>query len=153
MESTITAKLSTTSSKLLEKYQFLRLDYWFGTPEELNLAGQVPLEIISTLVFIFSLALLAYKLLSSNLTPPDHKFLTRAVWFTLFFGPVGWLLVLFRDLGVVLLSARFFWVIWFGLLLWVAFYLYKYYRQVLPRNKSNYASYQQKKRYFPKKKK
>ncbi len=152
MESTITAKLATNSSNLFDKYQFLALNYWFSTPNELNLAGLVPLEIISTLVFIFSLTLVAYKLLSSRLTPPENKFFNRAIWLTLFFGPVGWLLVIFRDLGVVLLSARIFWIIWFGLLLWVAVYLLRYYRKALPEAKSSYASYQQKKRYFPKKK-
>ena len=153
MESTITAKLATNSSKLFEKYQFLSLNYWFGTPNELSFAALVPLEIISTLVFIAALVCVAMKLTKANLTPPDHKFYSRAIWLTLFFGPVGWLLIIFRNLGVVFLSARFFWIIWFGLLFWVIYYLVRYYRRALPQAKLNHASYQLKQRYFPKKKK
>lgn len=152
MESSITSKLATNSSKLFEQYPFLGVNYWFGTPNEASFAGLVPLEIVSTLVFIAALVFLAYKLTNSKLTPPDHKFLTRTIWLTLFFGPVGWLLIIFRNIGVVLLSARFFWLIWFGLLFWVAYYLFRYQRRVLPKSKETYASYQLKKRYFPKKK-
>ena len=115
MESTITAKLATTSSKVFDKYQFLSPKYWFGTPNELGFAALVPLEIIATLIFIVALTLVALKFSKANLTPPDHKFFKRAIWLTLFFGPVGWLLIIFRNIGVVFLSARFFWIIWFGL--------------------------------------
>ena len=153
MESTITAKLATNSSNILEKYQFLSLNYWFGTPAELGFAALVPLEIISTLIFIVALIFVALKLTRKDLTPPDHKFFNRAIWLTLFFGPIGWLLVIFRNLGVVFLSARFLWVVWFGLLLWVGYYLFRYYSRNLPLAKQTYASYQLKKRYFPKKKK
>lgn len=153
MESTITAKLATTSSKVFDKYQFLSPKYWFATPDELSFAALVPLEIIATLIFIGALTLVALKLSKANLTPPDHKFFKRAIWLTLFFGPVGWLLIIFRNIGVVFLSARFFWIIWFGLLLWVVYYLVRYYQKILPQAKLNHASYQLKKRYFPKKKK
>ena len=153
MESTITSKLATNSSKLFEQYPFLGLNYWFTTPNEASFGSLVLLEIVSTLIFITAFIFLAYKLLNSKLTPPDHKFLTRAIWMTLFFGPVGWLLIIFRNIGIAFLSVRFFWLIWFGLLFWVAYYLFAYYKKVLPKSKETYASYQIKKRYFPKKKK
>ncbi len=153
MESTITAKLATNSSKVFETYQFLTLNYWFSTPEEASLAKLVPLEIIAIIVFIFPLGLLAYKLTKSELTPPEHKFLTKAIWLTIFLGPVGFLLIIFRNLGVVLLSVRFFWLIWFIVLALVLFYLYHFRRRALVEQKKTYAAYSLKKRYFPKKKK
>jgi len=153
MESTITAKIATTSSNIITKYPFFGLNYWFGTPSDLGWAQQVPFEIITTLVFIFSLLGLAFKLLSDKITPPEHKFLTRVVWLTLFFGPFGYLLIVFRYLGVVWLSARFFWAIWFVLLLWSAVYLLRYQKRTLPQARASYDNYQLKKRYFPKKKK
>lgn len=152
MESSITAKLATNSSKLIEKYQFLSLNYWFGSPEAANLASLLPLIIIVSLIFILALVLITIKLLRTNLPAPEAKFLTKAIWLILFFGPIGWFLIILRILGVVLLSARFFWLIWFGLLIWVAYYLLNYYRKVLPKAKATFASYQLKKRYFPKKK-
>lgn len=153
MESTITSKLATNSSKVFEVYPFLTLNYWFSTPNELSLDKMVPLEMVVILVFIFPLGLLAYKLQKSGLTPPEHKFLTKAFWLTIFFGPVGFLLILFRNLGIVLLSARFFWIVWFGLLFWALFYLYRFHRKSLVEQKQTYAAYSLKKRYFPKKKK
>ncbi|MDO8260043.1 MAG: hypothetical protein Q7T50_00920 [Candidatus Magasanikbacteria bacterium] len=153
MESTITAKLATSSSNILAKYQYLSLNYWFGTPDQLGFGSLVPLEIVSTLIFIIAFFLVAVKLTKKGLTPPDQKYYNRAIWLTLFFGPVGWLLIVFRNLGVVFLSARFWWLIWFGMLFWVIYYLVRYYQKVLPQAKINHASYQLKKRYFPKKKK
>lgn len=153
MESTITAKLSTNSSKPIADSPFLTINYWFGTPSELSLAKLVPFEIFSTVILIVVLVLLAYKLLNSKLTPPDHKFLKLVIWLTFFFGPVGWLLILARNIGIVFLSARIFWLIWLVLLVLVLIYLTRYYRRVLTRSKQTFASYQLKKRYFPKKKK
>lgn len=160
MESTITAKqdisiskIATSSSNIFDKYQLISPRYWFGTPNELSLAKLVPFEIVSTLIFIGVLILIAYKLLNSKLTPPEHKFLKRVIWLTFFLGPVGWVLILARNIGIVFFSARFLWVVWFGFLLGIGYYLFRYYRFDLEKSKRTFASYQLKKRYFPIKKK
>jgi hypothetical protein len=153
MESTITSKLATNSSNIIARYTILTLEYWFGTPNELSLAKLVPFEIIATLLLITVFCLIAYKLLNSKLTPPEHKFLNRAIWLTLFFGPIGWALIICRNICIVFLSARFWWLIWLGLLVLVGYYLQRYYRKTLPQSKQTFAAYQLKKRYFPKKKK
>lgn len=153
MESTITSKLATNSSKLFETYQFLTPNYWFGTPEALSLDRLLFPELLATAVFVAVLLFIAYRFTNKSLTPPENKFLSKVILYLVWFGPLGWLLVIFRNWGVVLLSARFLWVIWAITLLFLVIYLFRKFRSIVPNAKQTYLSYQVKKSYFPKKKK
>lgn len=153
MESTITSKLATNASNLINTPQYLSANYWFGTPDSFNIAKLSFLAIVSTLIIIAVLVLVAVKALKSNLNPPQQKFLSKIITLVFIFGPLGWFLVLFRDQGIVFVSARFWWVLWTLGLLFVFAYLLRYYRQVLPTEITKYQTYKVKRKYFPLKKK
>jgi hypothetical protein len=153
MESTITAKIATNSSELLERYQFLSPGFWFNTPESLSLDKLVMFEVLATLVFATNLILIAIRFGRRNILPPDEKFLNKVILYTVWFGPMAWLLVIFRNWGVVFLSARFIWILWALSLGGVGLLLLKEFKSKLPASKQNYFSYQLKKSYFPKKRK
>ena len=145
MESTITGKLSTSRSKLFETYQFLTPNYWFGTPEALSLDKLLFLEILATVVSVAVLLLIAYKFTNKSLTPPENKFLSKVIMYLVWFGPLGWLLVIFRNWGVVFLSIRFLWLIWALTLLFLGVYLFRKFKSSLPVAKQSYLAYQVKK--------
>lgn len=152
MESSITAKLATNSSELFKGNQILSLDYWIGTPNPLPLDKLIIFEVLVTLVFAASLVFIAIKFRNRKLTPPENKFLSKLILYTIWFGPIGWFLVFFRNWGVVFLSARFLWILWAFALILVSYFLFRSYKSNLPMSKQAYLSYQLKKRYFPKKK-
>ena len=152
MESTISSKIATTGSISNKGIQFLNLSYWFSSPEAASLASLYFLEILSTVVFIIPLIILGFRL-ARNLTPPVQKFLNKIVLYSIWFGPVGWLLISFRVLGVVFLSARFWWVLWFLALAFAGFILYRNYKNEFAFSVKRYQAYQLKKKYLPKRKK
>ena|SRR3989344_7479850 len=153
MESSVSAKLATNSSELFRGNQILSLNYWVGTPNPLSLDKLIILEVLVTLVFIASLTFIAIRFGNRRLTPPENKFLSKLILYTIWFGPLGWLLVLFRNWGVVFLSSRALWVLWAISLISVSYFLFRNYNLSLPAAKKTYLSYQLKKRYFPKRKK
>lgn len=159
MESTITPKLATSiseaatnSSSFFDRYGFLQPGYWFGTPSIANLDQLLVFVIASGLILIFVLLLVAYKLLRKSLTPPENKLINKIIWYLIWFGPLGLALVLFRYVGIVFLSARFWWVIWLLAIFVVAWLLFKEYKK-LDKLNEQYQTYLVKKRYFVNKKK
>lgn len=154
MESTISSQLATNSSITNTQYQILGLTFWFSTPNSgsINSWPLGVLSALSSLLLILVLILIGFKLLSSKLTPPQQKFLTKAIWVLLPVGLVGWLLVLSRVVGVVFLSARFWWLLWLAGLIAGSVWLVRQSRQI-PTQQLQYQTYQLKKRYFPKKRK
>lgn len=151
MESTVTSKLATNSSNLIEKYHLLQLSYWFGTPNAANLDRLLVVVILSSLLMILVLVLIGYKF-SRNLTPPENKFINKAILTLIWFGPVGWLLIFFRLQGIVLLSARFWWLIWLLALLWGVWWLRSSLTKI-PGQNQQYSTYLIKRRYFNSRKK
>ncbi|HSX58536.1 MAG TPA: hypothetical protein VLE47_04705 [Candidatus Saccharimonadales bacterium] len=153
MDNTISSKIVTSSAKDIVTPQIVSVSYWIATPSvgSLNHWGLALLAALSTLVLIFVLVLLGIKLLNSSLSSTKQKFLTKAIWSLIAFGPIGWLLILSRLYGIVFFSARFWWVIWFACLIAVCVYLYRNYRKI-PAKEHSIQTYQLKKRYFPKKK-
>ncbi len=153
MESTITSKLATTSAELFKGNQILSINYWLGTPVALSLDKLIAFEILATIVCVSSLIFIAIKFGNKSLTPPEGKFLSKLIFYTVWFGPLAWFLVFFRNWGVVFLSARIWWVLWVITFVLISYNLFRDYRKKLPASKQTYLSYQVKKRYFPKKKK
>ncbi len=149
MESSISARIATDVSKINTGGQILSTSYWFTTPNSLSLEKLIFPELVSSLVLAAVLLLLAYRYVNKSLNPPENKFLNRVILSTIWFGPAGWLLVIFRNWGVVFLSARFWWVLWSLVLLGVCFQLWRFYKISLPELKQRFASYHLKKRYFP----
>jgi hypothetical protein len=152
MESTITAQLATNSSETIEDSHFL--DFWFGTPDQgsLNDWTLLSLAVLSTLLVTSLGVIFAVKLLNSKLTPPQQKFLTKVVFAVAPFGFIGWVLILSRLVGVVFISARFWWIFWFLTLFGVGFWVARQ-RKKLQTLQVQFRSYQLKKRYFPAKNK
>lgn len=153
MESTITSKIATNSSKGILSSPFFQIDYWFATPlsaslNHLLVAGGA---LLSTVLLILFATVIALKMLR-DFTPPQQRFCTKIALVFLTLGATGWTFTLARIFGVVFFSARFWWVVWFGFLLISSYWLYKNY-QKLPLQQVHYQAYQLKKRYFPKKKK
>src|SRR3990167_7732040 len=127
MESTITSQIATNSSEAIEGYQLLGLGYWFATPDPASL-NHWPLAIfalLSTAVLIVVFLIIAVKLINSQLNPPQQKFLTKTALFLAVFGPLGWVFVTSRLLGIVFISARFWWFLWFLGLMVTIFWLYR----------------------------
>lgn len=153
MENSIIGKIATNTSNIVNTPPFLTANYWFGTPDSFDFNKVFPLAILSSLLIIFPIVIFAVKMLNSKLDPPEQKFLTKIIVWTGAFGPIGWLLILFRNQGVVFLSARFWWVLWFISLFLVLVSLYRYRRQKLPLLVAQYQTYKVKKKYFPRVKK
>lgn len=152
MESTISTIIATTTSKTIETNPFFSLNYWVGSPSGFPLKILIILGLISTLPIVFVLLVTVFKFLSPKLTAPESKFFNKIIFWTIGFGPLGWLLILFRKFQIPFLSARILWVLWLISFLGVLLYLFIYYRNKLPVQKQKFFSYQLKKRYFPKKK-
>lgn len=145
-------KIATTTSKGLFNSRFLGLDYWFSTPDPANFGQLTLLEGVSTIALLVVLGLFAFKLFS-KINPPQNKFLNKAMVYLLAFGPLGWLLVFFRYLGIVSLSVRFLWLVWLASLLLVIGFLVRYCFKVLPSEEAKYQAYLLKKKYLPKRRK
>ncbi len=130
--------------------EFANLNFWFDPRPAFTLKFFT----ISASFVIFLLLLAGFFLWWNKVKigkyPPKNKFFQGVFWWLLGLQIFGFFLIVFRSLGLRLLSARFFWIIFLIVSVFILiFNLYIYFKKV-PQKIKIYEAYLLKRKYLPK---
>jgi|SRR3989344_2349769 len=130
--------------------EFANLNFWFEPRPTFTLK----FFIISTSFVIFLLLLFGFFFWWNRVKigkyPPKNKFFQGVFWWLLGLQTFGFFLIVSRGLGLTFLAARFLWIIFLIVSVFILiFNLYIYFKK-LPKKIKAYEAYMLKRKYLPK---
>ena len=130
--------------------EFANLNFWFEPRPTFILK----FFIISTSFVIFLLLLFGFFFWWNRVKigkyPPKNKFFQGVFWWLLGLQTFGFFLIVSRGLGLTFLAARFLWIIFLIVSVFILiFNLYIYFKK-LPKKIKAYEAYMLKRKYLPK---
>lgn len=131
--------------------KFLTLNYYFNPNPGSSFKYGVVLLVFTGILFLIAFLIKAYRKRTEDkiLKKMFKPYPSKLIWFAL----VGSLMVLLRWEAVTLLSMRFWWIVYFGLLIYSIIINTKRFYREYPRKVKQSSFHQEESKYIPTKKK